>query len=146
LDRAACADLLITAEHGVLATVHPLRGVDTVPVCFVADRSTVAIPVDRVKPKSSTRLQRVANLERDPRASLLCDRWDGRDWSRLWWVRASLRLATGPAGGTGHVESLLRAKYPQYVDRPFAEVLLFTIVDLTGWSGADAGEVGATGV
>jgi PPOX class probable F420-dependent enzyme len=146
LDRAACADLLISAEHGVLATVHPLRGVDTVPVCFVADPSTVAVPVDLVKPKSSTRLQRVVNLEGDPRASLLCDRWDGRDWSRLWWVRASLRLVPGPDDGAEQFESLLRAKYPQYVDRSFAAVLRFTIVDLTGWSGAETGHVGTTGV
>jgi hypothetical protein len=99
-----------------------------------------------VKPKSSTRLQRVANLEADPRASLLCDRWDGADWSRLWWVRATMHFVAEPSDGTGPFESLLRAKYPQYVGRSFAEVLLFTIVDLTGWSGAAGGGVGAGGV
>ena len=51
----------------------------------------MGVPVDRVKPKSSSRLQRQRNLEADPRAALLVEHWDRGDWSRLWWVRAELR-------------------------------------------------------
>ena len=38
----------------------------------------------------STRLQREANLDADPRATLLVDMWDPVDWDRLWWVRVRL--------------------------------------------------------
>ena len=62
----------------MLATRHPDRGVDAVPVCFVVDRTRVAVPVDLVKPKSSPSLQRNRNLDDDPRAVLLCDHWDRR--------------------------------------------------------------------
>jgi hypothetical protein len=32
------------------------------------------------------------------------------------------------------LEALLSGKYPQYRDRPFADVVTFRIVGLTGWS------------
>jgi len=88
-----------------------------------------------VKPKASVELQRTRNLGADARAVLLCDHWDPADWSRLWWVRASLeRVDTGPAG-RARLERLLGEKYPQYRDHPFSEVLTFRITGLTGWSG-----------
>src|SRR6185312_10108116 len=66
--------------------------VDAVPVAYVVDADRfVGVPVDRVKPKASLRLQRERNLEADPRATLLAEQWDPDDWSRLWWVRAELR-------------------------------------------------------
>ena len=80
------------ADHGVLSTLHPARGVDSVPVCFVVDGDLIAIPIDTIKPKQSTNLGRLRNLEADPRATLLVEHWDFDDWSTLWWVRASLVL------------------------------------------------------
>ena len=71
--------------------MHPSRGVDAVPVVYATSGDFVGVPVDRVKPKSTTRLQRERNLEADPRAALLIEHWDREDWSRLWWVRAELR-------------------------------------------------------
>ena len=44
------------ADHGVLSTLHPTRGIDSVPVCFVVAGDVVGIPIDTVKPKRSTRL------------------------------------------------------------------------------------------
>ncbi|MEN3274096.1 MAG: hypothetical protein V7636_2857, partial [Actinomycetota bacterium] len=87
LDRDEAWSLLLTTDHGVLSTVHAERGVDAVPVVFAAiDDGQLAIPIDTVKAKSTTRLQRVANIEQDPRCVLLADHYDD-DWSRLWWVR-----------------------------------------------------------
>ena len=61
------------------------------PVAYaVDDDGYVGVPIDRVKPKASLRLQRERNLEADPRATLLVEHWDRSDWSRLW-VRAELR-------------------------------------------------------
>ena len=102
---------------------------------LVSDR--LGIPIDNVKPKTSTRLQRERNLEHDPRATLLVQGWDPTDWSKLWWVRAHLQWVTAPSAElTEELSAALAAKYPQYADRPFADVLVFRTVEITGWSAA----------
>jgi PPOX class probable F420-dependent enzyme len=123
---------LAAHDHGVLCTVHAERGVDAVPVVYAIDDGNVGVPVDRVKPKASTRLQRERNLEADPRATLLIDHWD-RDWSRLWWVRVSLRFEDD-AGRQAALAARLAGRYPQYRDQPFARVLVLRIVAVTGWA------------
>ena len=68
---------LTAFDHGILCTVHAERGVDAVPVAYAVDEDGyVGVPVDRVKPKASFRLQRERNLEADPRATLLVEHWD----------------------------------------------------------------------
>lgn len=126
---------LAAHHHAVLATVHPTRGVDAVPVVFALDDDGfVAIPVDTVKPKQSNDLQRIRNVEADPRATLLAEHWDD-DWSRLWWVRAELRWEPEPdAPRVDALAELLAGRYTQYRDRPFAQVLVFRMVGVTGWS------------
>src|SRR2546428_5026337 len=89
--RAAAAD------HGVLAPLNRSGVADLVPACFAIVGQSLAVPVDSVKPKRSTALGRIRNLERDPRATLLVEHWDQADWSRLWWVRLSL-LRRGGCG------------------------------------------------
>lgn len=129
---------LVARDHGVLCTVHATRGVDAVPCVFaVDDAGFVGMPVDRVKPKSSSRLQRQHNLESDSRATLLVEQWDRDDWSRLWWVRASLEWVAEPSTEReAGLAALLVDRYPQYRDRdrPFERVLVLRVVDLTGWS------------
>jgi PPOX class probable F420-dependent enzyme len=127
---------LATADHAVLCTRNPARGVDAVPVAFAVDGDGyVGIPVDRVKPKRSLRLQRERNLEADPRATLLAEHWDPDDWSRLWWVRAELRWVADPDPSRARaLAALLAARYPQYRDQPFERVLVLRIVGLSGWS------------
>lgn len=127
---------LAGAVHGVLSTVHPLRGVDAVPVVFaVDDVGRLAIPIDLVKPKTPGPLRRELNLEADGRAVLLVDRWDGDDWSRLWWVRVELHYeATLGPDGWGDFAARLATRYPQYRDQPFARLLVLRIIGLRGWS------------
>ena len=131
---------LAAHDHGVMCTIHAERGVDAVPVVYVKDEDGyVGVPVDRVKPKSSLRLQRERNLEADVRAKLLVDQWDRDDWSRLWWVRAELRWQGNDA--PEREESLaneLARRYPQYRDRPFARVLVLRIVAVSGWAASPA--------
>ena len=127
---------LAAHDHGILCTVHAVRGVDAVPVAYVVDADGyVGVPVDRVKPKASLRLQRERNLEADPRATLLVEHWDRDDWSRLWWVRAELRwqgdVATDRAA---NLAAGLAGRYPQYLDQPFHRVLVLRIVGVAGWS------------
>jgi hypothetical protein len=132
---------LAAHDHGILCTVHAERGVDAVPVAYVVDDDgCVGVPVDLVKPKVSSRLQRERNLEADPRATLLVEHWDPGDWSLLWWVRAELRWQSdvGVDADPGRAEALatrLAGRYPQYRDQPFARVLVLRIVGVTGWSG-----------
>ena len=136
-DREARARLA-THDHGVLCTIHPERGVDAVPVTYaVDDDGYVGVPVDRVKPKSSSRLQRERNLEADPRAALLVEHWDRADWSRLWWVRAELRWLDQAADArTADLAARLARAYPQYRDQPFTRVLVLRVVGVTGWAAA----------
>jgi hypothetical protein len=128
---------LIAADHGVLSTLHPERAIDSVPVCFTVVGRHVFVPVDRVKPKSSTSLQRVANLAREPRATLLCETWSRHDWSRLAWVRANLVWVEDTSADhdlLGQGESLLRQKYRQYRSADFAAIHSFVIEGVDGWS------------
>lgn len=137
---------LVGHDHGILCTVHAVRGVDAVPCAFAADDDGfVGVPVDRVKPKSSSRLQRERNLEADPRATLLVEQWDREDWSRLWWVRAELRWEADPSPGReAALAALLARRYPQYRDQPFDHILVLRIVGVTGWAaGTDAGPAAA---
>jgi PPOX class probable F420-dependent enzyme len=123
---------LAAHDHGVLSTVHAERGVDAVPVVYaVDDDGYVGVPVDRVKPKASSRLQRERNLATDPRAALLVEHWDRDDWSQLWWVRAELRFE-GDAGPA--LAARLAEHFEQYRDQPFDRVLLLRIVRVTGWA------------
>jgi PPOX class probable F420-dependent enzyme len=136
---------LAVHDHGVLCTVHPARGVDAVPVAYVLDGDGfVGVPVDRVKPKTSMRLQRERNLEADPRATLLVEHWDRDDWSRLWWVRAELRWADDvPAGRGAAMAALLAGRYAQYRDQPFDRVLVLRLTGVSGWAAVAPDEVEA---
>ncbi len=110
------------------------------PVCFAFDGTLVAVPVDTVKDKATTDLQRVRNLAADPRATLLVEHWDPVDWSRLWWVRATMeRIETG-ADRHNTLEDQLRHKYSQYEGHTdvFALVLVFRVTELVGWSASGA--------
>jgi hypothetical protein len=130
--------LLAAHDHAVLCTLHEERGVDAVPVAYALDRDGfVGIPVDLVKSKASIRLQRERNLEADPRATLLAEQWHRDDWSHLWWVRTELQWQGDMADRAASLAALLAEKYAQYRDQPFARVLVFRVVDLTGWSAAD---------
>jgi PPOX class probable F420-dependent enzyme len=127
---------LLSSQHAVLCTLHPDRGVDAVPVCFAVVDDLLVVPIDMIKPKKSPLLQRTRNLELDPRATLLCERWDMADWTKLWWVRASMVRADCTPEQRLALEQKLREKYARYADAPFSEVLVFRIKALSGWSAA----------
>jgi hypothetical protein len=131
LDEDEARARLAAHDHGILCTLHAERGVDAVPVVYAIDGDRVGVPVDRVKPKASSRLQRERNLEADPRGMLLIEHWDRDDWSQLWWVRAELRFE-GDAGPA--LAGRLAERFPQYRDQPFDRVLLLRVVGLTGWA------------
>jgi hypothetical protein len=118
---------LAVADHGILCTLHAERGVDAVPVAYALDADGyVGVPVDQVKPKASSRLQREQNLESDR-----------DDWSRLSWVRVELHWQSSTDGDrAATLATLLAERYPQYHDQPFHRVLVLRIVGVTGWAGS----------
>ena len=132
-DRAEALRRAAAADHATLATLNRTGAADLVPACFAIVGEWLAIPIDVVKPKSSTALGRVRNLERDPRATLLAEHWDAADWSRLWWIRLSLRRGTAPPATLSALVEELRERYPQYRAAPFTEVLAFRIERASGW-------------
>lgn len=121
------------AEHPVamLATVGPDAVPHLVPVVFAVHRDVVYTAVD-AKRKSTHRLRRLANIEANPRVSMLVDHYHD-DWSRLWWVRADGRAQihySGEEMATGY--ALLRRKYPQYQRLELAGPVV--TVEVARWS------------
>ena len=97
----------------MLATSTPEGVPHIVPVVFAVHGDVVYTAVD-AKRKSTRRLRRLANIEANPRVSLLVDHYDD-DWSQLWWVRADGEAAIHHSGeemASGY--ALLRKKYVQY--------------------------------
>lgn len=124
-----CWERLRTGDHGVLSTVHPARGVDAVPVVYgVTDDDRLVLPIDTVKPKSTTKLQRLANLDADSRCVLLVDHYDD-DWSTLWWVRVHGTAAIGDAPA-GALDRFAAYRAPGAV----AVTIVLTPTEITGWS------------
>ena len=135
LDAQHALHRLAGHDHGTLSTLHPERGIDSVPAVYALDGdSFLGIPIDTIKPKKSTNLQRERNLDGDRRATLLVDQWDASDWSRLWWVRVRLERIDADAAHEARLADLLAQRYVQYRDKPFDHVMVFAIRSITGWS------------
>ena len=105
-----------------------------VPIVFaLGDGDVLYTAVDR-KPKTTTALKRLANIESNPRVAVLADLYDD-DWTRLWWVRAdgTARVASGDEAGSALHH--LASKYPIYADDPLpGPVLAVDVRKWTGWA------------
>lgn len=135
LSTSEAWERVTAAKHGVLGTVHAERGVDLVPVVYaVDDDHTIFIPIDTVKAKTSTRLQRLENIRSDPRVTLLVDAYDA-DWSRLWWVRINGEGTEATTDDLGRFASLLADRYPQYTDAvSIVGGIVLKPLEVTGWT------------
>ena len=105
--------LLDTWPVARLATLAAEGRPHLVPIVFARHRGALWSPIDG-KPKASRLLGRVRNVERDPRAAVLLDRYAG-DWKLLWWIRIDGRAEV--VRGSGAADPV-RAKYPQYREVP----------------------------
>lgn len=126
--------LVESARVARLATVDADGRPHLVPVTFALLGEVIYTAVDE-KPKRSTRLRRLANIEATGRACVLVDDYH-EDWSALWWVRLDGpgRVVTDPAE-TGRALAALVAKYPQYEQRPpRGPVLALDIAHWSAWS------------
>ncbi len=137
LDIAECWDRLGKAGHGVLGTVHPRRAVDAVPVVYIADAGCIILPIDSVKPKRRARLQRLRNLDADPRVVLLVDHYDA-DWSQLWWVRVHGAAHEATPGGL-QLERLAAA-FPAYATTGAVRSVIVLVPEtIGGWAATAPG-------
>jgi PPOX class probable F420-dependent enzyme len=148
--------LLAGGRRAVLTTLDARdRRPRSVPICFAVGwefGDPIIYSALDEKPKASSnlgRLTRVRNLETDPRATILVDRWD-EDWSRLAFVelecRGSLLEPAGGGADRGNDDgaehrraiSLLRAKYPQYAEQRIEDrpVLRFSVIRAVSWRAA----------
>ncbi len=97
----------------MLATVGADGAPHVVPVVFAVHGNVVYTAVD-AKRKTTQRLRRLANIEANPKVSMLVDHYDD-DWTQLWWVRADGVAAVHYSGEEMAVGyALLRSKYVQY--------------------------------
>lgn len=139
-----------TARSGHLATADAEADPHLVPVTFVLIDETIYIAIDE-KPKTTTRLKRLRNIEENPRAAFLVDQYDD-DWTRLAWVlcrgaasvleadvqepdvqKGSAQPPDAPA--RDEILAELRAKYPQHHDHDLASrpILRLVIERVTQW-------------
>jgi PPOX class probable F420-dependent enzyme len=141
VDREEAVSRLRSAAVGRLATVTPEGRPHVVPFVFAIVQEGSALraywAVDH-KPKRSTRIRRIENLQANPAAEILVDGYD-EDWQRLWWVRAS---GSGRIVGSDAERSIalaaLRAKYPQYdVDPPEGPVVAIELERVMSWTGTE---------
>lgn len=117
---------------GRLATIDPDGSPNVVPFVFALVGDTLYTTVD-AKPKRTQKLQRLANLERDPRCTVLVDHYDD-DWNRLWWVRVRGTGRIVEANDErGRALAALVGKYPQYREIDPGEIVI--AIDAESWKG-----------
>jgi len=117
-----------------LATVSATGQPHLVPVTFALAGDTIYSAVD-AKPKRTTALRRLANVEANPRVSMLVDVYDD-DWSQLWWARAdgTARILAPADPEATRATALLGERYPAFAPR--GPVLAVDVSRWTGWSAA----------
>jgi len=134
VSTAEALEFLTGSRVARLATIRPDGRPHIVPITFAVTDGTIVTMIDH-KPKTTSRVQRLRNIEANPSVSVLVDQW-AEDWERLRWVRAD---------GTARIHSeddvwrkareVLIAKYTQYADQPPQGVAIAISIDgVTGWA------------
>jgi PPOX class probable F420-dependent enzyme len=145
MDDAEARRRFAAARVARLATIDEHGRPHIVPFVFVFDGGTIYSAVDE-KPKTTRRLQRLRNIERNPNATALADHYED-DWSSAWWVRARgrARVIEPPDQEFSRAERLLAAKYAQYREAPPAgPVIAIDVDDWRGWAYEEGGPVHST--
>ncbi|RLL67015.1 TIGR03668 family PPOX class F420-dependent oxidoreductase [Streptomyces sp. Z26] len=115
-----------------LATADAEGRPHLVPATFAIRGDVIGIAVDH-KPKTSTRLKRLRNVESNPAVSLLVDHYSD-DWDALWWVRADGAARVAAAADEGELVSILVDKYPQYQEvHPAGSMMVIEVSRWSGW-------------
>jgi PPOX class probable F420-dependent enzyme len=125
---------LLVSDVARLATASAEAVPHIVAVTFAEAGRRIYIAIDH-KPKSSSRLTRLRNIEQNPSVSLLIDHYSP-DWEALWWARMDGRARVlEPGNAPDEAVGALRAKYPQYREMPLdGPVIEIEPTRTTGWS------------
>lgn len=120
--------ILRDARRGVLTSIDAKGRPHAVPVCYVVRDEEIVTPID-AKPKGTKPLGRRKNLERDPTATFLVDRWS-EDWSHLGWV-----MVRGVARfEDSSLKNDLIERYPQYGDVLIEDdLIILRPADIAWW-------------
>jgi PPOX class probable F420-dependent enzyme len=122
-----------SVDVATLATIRPDGSPRLVPIVFAPVGEDMIVTAVDHKPKRTTALRRLSDIERDPRVSVLAHHYE-RDWKRLWWVRAE-----GLAGVEGDppqdlVDALI-GRYDQYrTTPPVGPWIIVKVTDIHEWS------------
>lgn len=132
LDPAAARSRFAASPVARLATLRADGTPRLVPITFAVVDDLICSVVDEVKPKTSTKLARLADVRRNPRVGLLVDHY-ADDWSTLWWVRVDGTAEIHDDGALREraLDELV-AKYPPYARTPPTGVVL--VVTPTRWT------------
>lgn len=96
-----------------LATIGPGPSPHVVPICFIRHGDSIYTAIDR-KPKRTTRLRRLQNIEATGLAAVLFDRYSN-DWNELGWVLVrGAAVIVSPGLEHDLAVRLLAEKYAQY--------------------------------
>jgi PPOX class probable F420-dependent enzyme len=133
VDEAELRRRFATSPVARLATVRADGQPHLVPVVFALIGDTVYTAVD-AKPKSTVRLQRLANIAAEPRCSLLVDHYED-DWSALWWVELRGTASTLEGEAAEAALDALATRYPAYLgSRPPGPVIAIRPDRWAWWS------------
>ena len=132
MNRSEALRSLASARVAHLATATPQGDPHVVAVTFAMTGETVVTMIDH-KPKKTSRLQRLVNLETHPKASLLVDHYV-EDWSALWWVRIDGPVSLETEGANWEAgRTALADKYHQYRQRPPRGTAIMIAIDRVTW-------------
>jgi PPOX class probable F420-dependent enzyme len=129
MNEAEAREAFAKARVARLATLTADGAPHVVPICFGLDGDVIYSAIDD-KPKRTTDLQRLRNINSDARVAVLADHYD-EHWEDLWWVRADGRARVVSAGE--QAVALLARRYEQYRARPPRGAMI--VIDVERWSG-----------
>ena len=137
IPAAQARERFLASPVARLATADASGVPHLVPVTFagVTDEwDRLVFAVDH-KPKTTTSLKRLRNIEENPQVSLLADEYD-EDWTHLWWVRADgVALVLHETEERRRPLEWLCDKYPQYREKvPAGPVVWVEVQTWRGWS------------
>ena len=111
------------ARVGRLATTDERGRPHAVPICFAVVEERLVSPLDeKAKTAGPRALRRVRNIEANPHAAVIIDRYK-EDWSRLCWVQLRGQASILETDAEAHSPAVdaLRTKYNQYADHALEE-------------------------
>ena len=113
LEKKFLHQLIDSMKIARLALINRKNLPEAIPIVFGRHKDILFSPVDG-KPKRSSNLARIKNIEVNPNTMLLFDHYS-KDWEKLWWLRLVCvsQVVTDPPD-TEFYQTILKEKYEQY--------------------------------